>query len=69
MKPQLVDVDPTLVLEAVGPLPAVLVLRILPLRSYASLEQVVVGLEGELGDGSNVVLKPVLGKQMGLIER
>jgi hypothetical protein len=34
-----------------------LVLRVLPFGSDALLEQVVVGLEGELGDGCNVVLE------------
>jgi hypothetical protein len=33
-----------------------LVLGVLPLRAHTSLEQVVVGLEGQLGNGSDVVL-------------
>lgn len=56
VQPQVVDVDAALVLELVRPLAAVLVLRVLPLRSHALLEQVVVGLEGQLGDGRDVVL-------------
>lgn len=34
-----------------------LVLRILPLRADTLLEEMVVGLEGETGDRSNVVLR------------
>lgn len=43
-------------LESVGPTTTVLVLRVFPLGSHATLEEVVVGLLGELRGGSNVVL-------------
>ena len=56
MEPELVDRDAALVLELVRPLSAVLVLGILPFWSDAFLEEVVIGFEGELGDGRNVVL-------------
>lgn len=56
VQPQLINVDVTLLLELVGPLATVLVLRVLPLGSHAGLEQVVVGLEGQLGNWCNVVL-------------
>lgn len=56
MQPQLIDVDAALVLELVGPLAAVLVLGILPLGPHAGLEKVVVGLEGEVRNGRDVVL-------------
>lgn len=42
--------------EGVGPAATVLVLRILPLRAHALLEEVVVGLLGEFGGGGDVVL-------------
>lgn len=57
VQPQLVNVDVALLLELVGPLATVLILGILPLWSYASLEEMIVGLEGEIGDGRNVVLR------------
>lgn len=55
------DVEPSVVLslaalEGVGPATAVLVLRVLPLWSYAVLEEMVVRLLGELGGRSDVVL-------------
>lgn len=56
LQPEAVDIDAALVLVLVGPLATVLVLRVLPLGPDAGLEQVVVGLEGELGDMCNVVL-------------
>jgi len=56
MEPELIDRNVALLLELVGPLAAMLILDILPLWSYAFLEQVVVGLEGQLGGWSNVVL-------------
>lgn len=43
-------------LEGVGPAASVLVLRVLPLRTDAAFEEVVVGLLGELGSGGDVVL-------------
>lgn len=56
VEPDVVDWHATLVLELIRPLPTVLVLSILPLRSDALLEQVVVGLQGEIGSCGNVVL-------------
>lgn len=55
------DVEPGLVvglavLEGVGPTATVLVLGVLPLRADAALEQVVVGLLGELRGRGDVVL-------------
>jgi hypothetical protein len=47
MEPEFVDRDAALVLELVRPLPAVLILGILPFWSDAFLEQVVIGFEGE----------------------
>jgi hypothetical protein len=44
-------------LEGVGPATTVLVLRIFPLRADTVLEEVVVGLGGELGGGGDVVLE------------
>lgn len=59
VQPQLVNVDAALVLELVGPLAAMLILGVLPLGSHAGLEEVVVGLEGEVGDRCDVVLERV----------
>jgi hypothetical protein len=56
VQPERIDVDGLLVLELECPFAAVLVLRIFPLRSYALLEQVVVGLERKIRSGGNVVL-------------
>lgn len=56
MQPQFVDRDRALVLELVRPFAAVLVLRVLPLRSYALLEEVVIGLEAQFGGRCDVVL-------------
>jgi len=42
--------------EAVGPFAPVFVLGVFPFGADAFLEEVVVGLEGEFGDGSDVVL-------------
>lgn len=56
MKPEFVDRGGTLVFELVCPFPAMLVLRVLPFGTDAFLEEVIVGLEGKLGDGSNVIL-------------
>lgn len=56
MQPQFVDVDALLVFELVGPLAAVLVLVVFPFRPDAALEEVVVGFQGELGAGGDVVL-------------
>lgn len=57
LKPQTVDVDAALLLVLVGPLATMLVLGIFPLGADAGLEEMVVGLEGELGDGSEIVLR------------
>lgn len=56
VQPEVVDRDGALVLKLVGPLAAVLVLRVLPLRSYALLEEVVVGFEAQFGGRRDVVL-------------
>lgn len=56
MQPQLIDVDVALLLELVGPLATVLVLGVFPLWPHAGLEEVVVGFEGEIRDGRDVVL-------------
>jgi hypothetical protein len=47
VKPELVDRDAALVLELIRPLPAVLVLGILPFWSDTFLEEMVIGFEGE----------------------
>jgi hypothetical protein len=62
VQPQCIDVDSLLVLELEGPLAAVLVLRVLPLRPHALLEQVVVGLERQIGSRGDVVLVNVSGE-------
>ena len=56
MKPELVDGRGFLVFELVRPFAAVFVLRVFPLRADALLEEMVIGLEGEFGDGCDVVL-------------
>lgn len=45
MEPEGINVDCLFVLELVGPLATVLILAVFPFRSYAFLEQMVVGLE------------------------
>lgn len=57
VQPQVIDGDGAFVLELVRPLATVLVLRVLPFRSYALLEEVVVGLEAKFGGRGDVVLK------------
>ena len=57
VQPHLVDVDVPLVLEGVGPLATVLVLSVLPFWADAGFEKVVIGLQGKVGDGGNIVLK------------
>lgn len=57
MEPQFVDVDSFLVFELVGPLAAVLVLRVLPFGTHTAFEEVVVGFVGQLGGSSDVVLE------------
>jgi hypothetical protein len=56
VQPELVDRDAALVFKLVGPFATMLVLDVFPFWSDAFLEEVVVGFEGELGDGSDVVL-------------
>lgn len=56
MEPEVVDGYGSLVLELIGPLATVLVLRVFPFRSYALFEEVVIGLETEFRGRSNVVL-------------
>lgn len=56
MQPKCVDVDGLLVLELERPFSTMLVLCIFPLRPYALLEQVVVGLEREVRGWGDVVL-------------
>lgn len=58
------DVQPDVVvrlllLEGVGPTATVAVLGVLPLGAHALLEEVVVGLWGEVGGGGDVVLDDV----------
>jgi len=55
VQPEVVD-GGGLAFEAVGPFAAVLVLRVFPFGADAFLEEVVVGLKGEFGDGGDVVL-------------
>jgi hypothetical protein len=56
VEPEFVDRNVLLILELVGPFSTVLILLILPFRPNTFLEKVVVGLEGQFGDGRNVVL-------------
>jgi hypothetical protein len=56
VEPQLIDGDIALLLELIGPLSAMLVLLIFPLGANAFFEEVVVGLEGEFGGRSDVIL-------------
>ncbi len=56
VQPDIVDWDAALVLELIRPLSTVLVLWVLPLWLCALLEEMVVGLKCELGDGGDVVL-------------
>lgn len=46
MQPELVDRGSALVLELIRPLAAVLVLRVFPFGTDASLEEMVIGFEG-----------------------
>ena len=59
MEPERIDVDRLLLPELEGPFAAVLVLRVFPLGLDALLEEVVVGLEREVGCGGDVVLPSV----------
>lgn len=59
MEPECIDVDLFLLPELEGPFAAVLVLRVFPLGLDALLEEVVVGLQREVGCGGNVVLRSV----------
>lgn len=59
VEPDVVDWHAALVLELIRPLATVLVLSILPLRPDALLEQVVIGLQGEIRSCGNVVLRNV----------
>ena len=56
MKPELIDVDDFLVFELIRPLAAMLILSIFPFGSDTLLEQVIVGLETEIGACCDVVL-------------
>ena len=55
MQPEVVD-GGRFALEAVGPFAAVFVLGVFPFGADAFLEEVVIGFEGEFGDGGDVVL-------------
>ena len=55
-KPEVVDATLAL-LSSVGPLAAVLVLRVFPLRAHSLLEEVVVGFDGQFGGLGYVVLE------------
>jgi hypothetical protein len=57
MEPEGVDIDGLLVLELKRPFATMLVLWVFPLWPHALLEQVVVGLESELGSRGDVVLE------------
>lgn len=57
MQPQLIDIDVAFVFELVRPLATVLVLGVLPFGPHASFEEVVIGLEGEVGNRRDVVLR------------
>lgn len=59
VEPEVVNVNAALVLELIRPLSAVLILRVLPFRSYTLLEEVVVGLQLQFGDGCDIVLEEV----------
>ena len=48
VQPNVVDVNTALLLERIGPLPAVLILRVFPFRSDTLFEEVVVGFESEV---------------------
>lgn len=60
MQPELVDRGSALVPELIGPLAAVLVLRVFPLGTDPFLEEMVIGFQGELGGRGDVVLDVVL---------
>lgn len=55
--PEVIDCYGALLAELVGPFAAVLVLLVFPFWTNILLEEMVVGFEGQLGDGSNVVLQ------------
>jgi hypothetical protein len=57
LEPKAVDINVSLILVLVRPLAAVLVLGVLPLGADAGLEEVVVGFEGKLGNGCDIILK------------
>lgn len=57
LQPQSVDINVALVFVLVRPLATVLVLGIFPFGADTGLEQVVIGLQGQLGDGSDIVLQ------------
>lgn len=59
VKPKFVDIHRLLFFESVRPFPSMFVLGILPLRSYSSLEEVIVGLDSQIGTCGNIVLKVV----------
>lgn len=56
VQPEIINRNRALVLELVGPLATVFVLRVFPFWSYALLEEMVVGLETEFGGRRDVVL-------------
>lgn len=68
MKPHVVDRNVALVLELVGPFATVFVLDILPFWSHSFFEEMIVGLQGKLRGGGNVVLDTSQGRN-GLGER
>lgn len=56
-EPEVIDGDALALLGGVGPLAAMLVLRVLPFWTDALLEEMVVGLDWELAGRSDVVLE------------
>ena len=56
MQPEIINVDAALVLEAVRPLAAMLVLGVLPFRANLLLEEVVVGFHSEVRYWGDIVL-------------
>jgi hypothetical protein len=67
VEPQVVDVNGLLVLELVGPLATMLVLRVLPLGSDAMLEEMVIRLDGKIGSWGDVVLVQMSATRIDII--
>lgn len=65
VQPQVIDVDAALIFELVGPFATMFVLRIFPLGPHAGFEEVVIGLESEVGDRCDVVLRIAVSTILG----